>query len=191
MGFIHYIKNTVYDIGYKICAYKWRFIMCAVFCVAGIACGIAFFYAFQYGWWYFNRCEFANKLMAGGFSAFLLFLLSYLVLYLILILCNMLKETYWLCCVATFIACLYVGATVVALFTVSVIWGVLFVILIALEDIAVYCMSCFVCLCEKPICRKFDEAVRDFHQVGILLALGFIYKIVAFFVIMKILTAVI
>lgn len=191
MGFIHYFKNSVDDIVCNICANKWRFIFCSIVCLLGAACGIALFYAFQYGWWYFNRCDFANKLMEGGFTILLVFIGTTALSYLCIILCNILKETCRLSCVVLFVSSLYLGATAVALITMSIMWGVLYIIFIAIEDFAINCFTCFVCCNEKPICRRFPEAVCDLKQAALVMAVGLIYKIIAYFVILKILTAVI
>lgn len=191
MGFVHYFKNSVDDLFGNICANKWRFVLCVIICLLGAACGIAFVCAFQYGWWYYNRCDFACKLMQGGFTIFVIFLIGTALLYVTLILCNMLKETCRLSCIPVFAACLYLGATTAALFTMSVMWGVLFIVFVVLEDLAINCFACFVCFNEKPICRRFTEAVCDLKQLALVLAVGLIYKIFAYFVIIKILTAII
>lgn len=107
------------------------------------------------------------------------------------VLFNMKREIRWMCCISVFISCFYVGATAAALFTLSLMWGILFVLLLAIEDIAICIAATFVCLCDKALSRRLSESVRDTKQVGVFLLLGFAYKVIAYFVVLKLLTSVI
>jgi len=191
MGFIYLIKNNINDIGCKIRAYKWKFIFCVVSSLIGFALGIVLFCTSKYGWWYYNRCDFASKIVNEGFSVLISFIVSCALIYLLFVLCNMLRQTHYLSFLINLIFCLYSGATLSAIFVYSVMWGVLYALFVTIEWLFVMCLSCFVCICEKPYCRNFCESVRDLKQLAFVLIAGVLYKIIALFVILKTLTALI
>ena len=191
MGILCYLHDFFDDLRQQLCANKFKFVICLLASLAGIGVGIGFFYAFQCGWWYFNRISFADKLIQGGFGVFLLFLFTTALIYLGLVLCSLFKGTHYLSLFTVFVASFYCGATIVALFTLSVMWGVLYIAFIALENIIIWSAACFACLCEKAICRTFRESVCDCKTSATILIIGLIYKILAFFVVIKLLTSVI
>lgn len=191
MGFLHYIKYTFCDIMCKVRLCKWKFMLCAVVSLVGFALGIALFYISNYGWWYYNRCNFASKILEAGFTIFLSYLISCVVIYLLFVLCNMSRFTHYLAYLINLLVCLYCGATMAAVFVYSVMWGVLYLLFVTIEWLVIMCFACFVCVCEKPYCRRFCESVNDLSLLAYVLVVGFVYKIVAMFVILKLLTALI
>lgn len=191
MGFLHYIKNSFCDIMCKVRICKWKFIFCVAVSLIGFVLGIALFYASNYGWWYHNRCTYASKILEAGFSVFVSYIVSCAIIYLLLVLCNMSRVTHYLAYLINMLACFYCGATVAAIFAYSIMCGVLYLLFIAVEWVAVMCFACFVCLCEPAICRRFCESVRDMNQLTYVLVIGLIYKIIALFVILKVLTMLI
>ncbi|MCM1533484.1 MAG: hypothetical protein NC099_02405 [Corallococcus sp.] len=165
--------------------------LCAIVCALGIVVGVALYCAFKYGWWYYNRYCFADLLFGGGFKPFLVFAAHYAIMFLLFSLCNMFKRTRWLSYLFTFVYCLYCGANTAALIEYAPLWGILYIILIAVEETFILSVSCFMCCCEEPMRRSFIESVRDLKLVVFVLITGFIYKIISFFVILKLLTALI
>lgn len=191
MGLFYSIKYNMQDVFCKVRAYKWKLIFCVAVSLIGFGLGIALFYASKYGWWYYNRCSFASKLIDAGFSVFLWCVASCAIVYLLLVLCNMLRATHYLAYLVNLLACFYCGATTAAVFVYSVMWGILYVLFVTIEWLIIMCFACFVCVCEKPYCRRFCESVRDLKQTAFVLAIGLIYKIVALFIILKLLTMLI
>ena len=191
MGFLSSIKYGIADILCKIRERKWTFILCVSVSLVGFILGIVFFCISGYGWWYYNRCEFASKLPSAGFGVLLSFVVSTALIYLLYILCNMTRFTHYLALAVNLVACIYCGATVAAVFVYSAVWGVLYVILVAVPWLIIMAFACFVCMCEPPVCRSFCEAVRDLKYLLLVLAIGLMCKIIALFVVLKILTMLI
>lgn len=191
MGFLSLVQYTFQDILCKLRVKKWTFVLCVLISVAGFALGIALFFVCRDTWWYYNRCDNASRLVQTGFITFLNVVLSAALTFLLLVLCNMTKVTHYLTHLVNFFVCFYVGATLAAVFVYSVLWGALYAALVVIEWLAVVCIACFICLCEKAYCRRFCESFRDLKQVCIVLVVGLIYKILAMFVILKLLTALI
>ncbi len=186
-----FIRYLLDDIWHKIVCNRFKAIICSIIAVAGVAVGVAFFCAFNYGWWYWNRCNFAQKIFEGGFGVLIIFLISYILIFICIALCNMLACTKYLSCFVIFISALYCGANTAALIVCSTVWGVLFAVLISLAEVLILAVTCFLSCCEISMKRSFCESLRDFKSVAFVLTVGFIYKIFAFFVVLKILTAVI
>ena len=191
MGFFCRIKRYFEDLWHRICECRWKALLCAVIAVAGVAVGVALLKAFSYSWWYDNRCAFAEKLFAGGFSLFFFFLAGSLAYYLCIVLCNLLPQTRFVNLVLLFFAGFYCGANTAATVECYSVWGVLFAIFVALPELAAYSIASFFAACEYPACRRFRESWCDFRQSLFILAVGFAIKIVGFFIILKIITAVI
>lgn len=191
MNLLCFIKYHTDDLFCKVRACKWKFILCVALSVIGFALGIALFCASNYGWWYYNRCDFAAKIITTSFSVVVSFVLGCVLLYLLLILCNMSRPTRYFVYVVNVISCIYCGATTAAVFVYSVVWGILYAVLVSAEWLVTVCFACFVCVCEKPYCRRFCESARDLKQLAVVLFLGLLYKIIALFVILKLLTALI
>lgn len=191
MGFLCFVKYSFQEIACKVRACKWKFILCVALSLAGFILGITLFCTCGYGWWYYNRCNFACKITEAGFSVLLTFIATAAIIYVLLILCCMLRQTQWLVYLVNLLACFYCGATLAAIFVYSTMWGILYAIFVMIWWVAAICLSCFVCVCEPHICRSFCESVNDMKLAGFVLAVGLIYKIVALFVILKILTMLI
>ena len=191
MGIFCRIKRYFEDLWAKICEHRWRALACAAVAIIGVSVGVALFKVFNYTWWYFNRCAFAETLFAGGFSLFFFFLIGSLVYFLCTILCNLVPQTRFLCWLLLFIAGFYCGANTAATIECWSVWGVFFAILVALPEIIIYALASFLACCEYPACRRFRECWRDFQPCLLILAVGFVVKLVTFFVVLKIITAVI
>lgn len=191
MGFLSYLKFGFCDLFDKVRISKWKFVLCVVITVVGFALGIALFNLTQYGWWYYNRCSYASKLIDAGFGVLVSMLLSVAIVYLLCVLCKMTRFTHYFVTVIDFVACLYCGATTSAIFIYSVALGVLFAVFLTVEWLLTMCLGAFVCLCDRPLCRTFCESARDCKQLLFVLLLGLVYKIFALFVILRILTALI
>ena len=191
MGFFCKIKRYFEDLWAKICECKWRALASAAIGVIGVVVGVALFKAFSYTWWYFNRLSFAETLFAGGFSLFFFFLIGSLAYFLCIVACNLIPQTRFLVWVLLFIAGFYCGANTAAAIECWSIWGVFYAILVTLPEIVAYVLACFLAICEYPTCRRFREAFCDFRQCLVVLAVGCAVRVLTFFVILKIITAII
>lgn len=191
MGFFSYLKYSFCDIFDKVRMCKWKFILCASISVIGFVLGIVFFNISDCGWWYYNRCAYAIKLLEAGFGVLISFVVICAIVYLIYVLCNMTRPTHFLPLIVNLIICIYCGATIAAICQQSVLLGVLYAIIVGLGWLITMCFACFVSICELAICRTFCESAQDSKQLLFVLAIGLIYKTIALFVILKILTTLI
>ena len=191
MSCFRYLRYTCIDIWDNICNHKWRSLICALSAIAGIVVGVVLFNVSKDGWWYDNRIAYAEKLFNGGFSLFLFFLLWYVILYLCLIFSNISPVTKFLNCVLLFVCCFYCGANTAATIVCWSVWGVLFCIFVTVPEVIGYYLVCCVAFCEPTSCRTLRETFCDFRLCIIILTAAFIVKIVGFFVILRIITAVI
>ena len=185
------IKFSVEDLLQKICVNKWKSIVCAVAAIAGLVVGAVFVNVFSYSWWYENRCNYAYSLFEGGFGLFFSFLLWTAVYFLCLAMCNVFPSTKYLSCAALFAACFYCGANTMAAILYWSVWGVLFALLVTAVEVVGYFAACLVTCCEPSCCRTLKEAFCDAKLCFWVLAAAFLVKIVCFFVILRIITAVI
>ena len=191
MGFFCKIKRHFEDLWCKICEFRWRALLCVAIAVAGVSLGVALFNAFSCSWWYYNRCAFAEKLFEGGFSLFFFFAIGSLVYFLCIVLCNLIPQTRFLNYLLLFAAGFYCGANTMATIACWSVWGVFYAILVALPEIITYALASFLASCEYPSCRRFRESVSDFRCCLLVLTVGFVVKIFCYFVILRIITAVI
>ena len=191
MGFFCKIRRYFEELWHKICECRWKALLCAVISVAGLVVGIALFRVFRYSWWYCNRCAFAEKLFAGGFSLFFLFLLGTVLYYLCIVLCNLIPQTRFLNLMLLFVVGFYCGANTAATVECWSVWGVLYAIFVTLPEIIVYTLTSFLACCEYPARRRLKESFFDFRQCLLTLSVGFVVKFINFFVILRIITAVI
>ena len=185
------IKICFEDIWQKLCVCKWRAIICGGVALVAVVLGAVFVNIFQYSWWYSNRCEYALKLFEGGFGLFFSFLLWTAAFGAGILLCGLLPKTKYLSCVVLFVACFYCAANTAAAILCWSVWGVLFAVLVSFVEIASYFLSCFLTCCVPSCNRTFKEALCDSQDALFVLAVGFIVKILCFFVILRFLTAVI
>ena len=193
MGFFCYLKYNICDIFCRVRAKRWRFVFCCIVSLVGFALGVALFcvsYS-RFGWWYYNRCNFASKLATAGFSVLISYVLTTTLVYILFVLSAMLRQTHYLCILINLVVCFYCGATLAATFVYSALWGVLYAVFVAIPWLIIMCFSCFICLCEPPVCRNFIESNRDLKPLAFVLTLGLIYKIFALFVILKVITVLI
>ena len=191
MSCFRFIRLSCIDIWDKICNHRWKSLLCALCSIAGIIVGVVLFNVSKDGWWYENRIAYAERLFCGGFSLFFLFLLWTVILYFCLIFSNIHPATKFLNCVILFVCCLYCGANTAAAIVCWSVWGVLFCILVTVAEVISYYIVCFVALCEPSSCRTLRETFCDFRQCATILAVAFVVKIVGFFIILRIITAVI
>ena len=191
MSCFRYFKSTCLDIWVKLCNNKWRSVFCALSAIAGIVVGVVLFNVNKYGWWYGNRIVYAEKLFYGGFSLFFIFLLWTVIFYLCLVLCNINPVTRFLNYVLLFLSCFYCGANTAAVIVCWSVWGVLFCIFVTVAEVISCYLVCFVAFCEPALCRTWRETFCDFRQCASILVAAFIVKIVGYFIILRLITAVI
>lgn len=191
MGLILILKRGCEDIWDKLCNHKWKSLICALIAIAGVVVGVALFKAFSYGWWYNNRCNYAIRLFNGGFSLFFSFLLWTMVFYLCIVCCNIIPQTRFLTYILLFVACLYCGANTAAAIVCWSVWGILYAVLITFFEVIGYYLACLAVCCEPLTCSSLRESISDTKQSFAVLCIAFVVKIICFFVILRLLTAVI
>lgn len=185
------IKFSVEDLLQKICVNKWKSIVCAVAAIAGLVVGAVFVNVFSYSWWYENRCNYAYSLFEGGFGLFFSFLLWTTVFYLCIVCCQIVPRFKYFSCAVLFAACFYVGANTAAAVICWSMWGILFALLVSLAEAVGYWLACISCCCLPAAYRTFKEAICDTKQSLAILLASLLIKILTFFVILRLLTAVI
>lgn len=185
------VKNFCEDIKCKICNNKLKAVLCALVALAGVILGFVLFKVFSYTWWYNNRCAYADKIFAGGFSLLFNFLLGYAAFYIVSLLCGLSSKTRILALAVLFIGCLYCGANTAAVVAFWMVWGILYAVFAVLVQVAGFCICCFIICCNPTPCSSFAEIICDTKPALIILAASFVAKFVGFFVILKIITAVI
>ena len=191
MSFFCRIRRYFEDLWYKICECRWKALLSAAIAVVSVVVGVTLFKVFSFSWWYYNRCAFAETLFGGGFSLFFFFLVAALAYFLCTLLCNLIPQTQFLNFLLLFVAGFYCGANTAAAVECFSVWGVLFAVLVALPELLAYALATFLASCEYPTCRKLREAFCDFRPSLVILAVGFLAKIIGFFVILRLITAVI
>ena len=185
------IKLTCEDIWQQACDHKWKTLICALVAVVGTVVGVALFKAFEYSWWYLNRCDYATKLFEGGFGLFFSFLIWSAAFYILLLCCNLVPQTKYLAMVLLFVACFYCGANTAATVTYWSVWGILFAILVTLVEIIGYMFSVLCSCCMPSACRTIRESFCDTKRSFHIIIAAFLLKTVMFFVILRLLTSVI
>ena len=191
MGCFNFLRCYCDDVWDRLRNNKWKSILTALVCIAGIAVGAVLFNVFKYGWWFANRVNYAEKLFQGNFALFFSFLLWTAAFYVCMLLCNLVPATRFLNYVLLFVACLYCGANTAAVIYCWTVWGVLFAIFATLWEVIGYFLACITTCSEPSSCRKLNEAFCDFKSTLVVLCVAFIVKIIGFFVILKIITAII
>ena len=191
MGIMCKIKRYFEDLWAKICQWKWKALLCTGIAVVGVGVGVALCRVFQYSWWHYNRLSFSETLFTGGFSVFFFFLMTVLAYYVCIVLSNMIPETRFLVFILLFVAGFYCGANTLACIESWSVWGVLFTVLVTLPEILACTTASFLACCEYPAYRRFKESWCDFRPCLLVLAIGLVVRIITFFVILKLLTAVI
>ena len=191
MSCFRYLKLGCIDVWEKICNHRWRSILCALCSIAGIVTGIVLFNIGKDGWWYENRVAYANRLFNGGFSLFFFFLLWTLVFYFCLIFSNIYPATRFINCIILFVACLYCGANTAAVIVCWSVWGILFCIIVTVAEVISYFLACLVAFCEPSSCRTLRETFCDLRPCAKILTVAFIVKFIGFFIILRLITAII
>lgn len=179
------------DVWQTICNHKWLSIFCALVAIAGTVVGGVLVKVFEYSWWYNNRYEFATKLFNAGFGLCFTFFLWSAVFYFCLLVCNMHPKARFLSLLTLFLSCFYCGANTAAAIIVWSVWGILFAVLVTAIEVAGYFLAVLASCCVVPSRRTLKEAYCDTKPVFSILLVAFILKIVTFFVILRVLTAVI
>lgn len=165
--------------------------LCIVFAVIGTVLGVVAYSVSQYTWWGGNRCDYAYKLMYGGFFAVLL---SYALCGagISFALCCFAKwNVRWLNLLLVFVVSLYFGANCCAVCYYSGLLGVLYAVFLLLSEEIINLFCCFFAFSERCCGSTFLQAFRDvkvpiFLQIG-----GILVKMFVIFALLRTLTALI
>ncbi len=191
MKVLRKIKFGAEDLWQTLCVHKWKTTVCALVAIVGVAVGGVFVKTFAYSWWYNNRCEYAYKLFEGNFGLLFSFLLWTAVFYGCLLACQLIPSIKYVSLVALAAACFYCGANTAAAIMCWSVWGILFALLVTSIEVVGYFLSCLLCCCQPAACRSVREAFCDTKPALLILIGAFAAKFIAFFIILRLLTAVI
>jgi len=172
--------------------HKTKVVLCCVFAVLGIALGVTMYCISNYNWWYYNRNDYACKLLYDGFFAvFLAFLLSAVVCAALLCLFSVWRQTRFLSYVVVFFSGFYLGANASALFTCVGAWALAFVLTLQLFGLAANALCCFLVLADDGCNNTFKQTICQCKPVLIIQFAAVLVKILLIFVLLRPLTALI
>ncbi|MCM1395406.1 MAG: hypothetical protein NC132_04755 [Corallococcus sp.] len=171
---------------------KTKAVACGVFAILGVALGVTVFCISNYNWWYYNRYDYACKLLYGGFfSVMLAFLLSAAVLSALLCLFSVWRQTKFLCIFAAFLWAFYFGANVGAAFTCVGVWAIVYALVLLATELAVNTLCCFFIWADDACNNNFKQIIGSCKPVIILQFAAAIVKLLLIFVLLRPLTALI
>ncbi len=191
MRTIQKIKYALDDMWQQACAHKWCTLISIACAVVGIVLGAVLVSVFRYSWWFDNRYQYAVRLFEGGFGLFFSFLAGFGLFYVVAVCCLMLPQTKPLCYVVLTACCFYCGANTAAAIIFSSVWGILYAVIVSLGEVVCY-VAANILLCGAPCERRtLREAFCDSRGAFWALCIAFAAKFVCFFVVLRILTALI
>lgn len=172
--------------------HKTKVALCCIFAVLGIALGVTAYCISNYNWWYYNRNEYACKLLYDGFFAvFTAFLLPAVVCAALLCLFSAWRQTRFLSLSVVFLSGFYLGANAGALFTCVGAWALAFVLTMQLLGLAANLLCCFLVLADCSCNNTFKQTVGRCKPVFILQFAAVLAKLLIIFVLLRPLTALI
>lgn len=165
--------------------------VCAVAAVLGIVLGIVAYNVTQCSWWGANRCNYAYKLLYGGFFTLLLsYVLCACAISLVLC-CSSWRNIQWLCVVTMFVVSIYFGANCCAVCVYSGFLGVLYVLLVLLPEEFINWLSCFFAFSEPCCGGSFRMGLQNVKLSIFVQIFGIFVKILIIFALLRTLTALI
>lgn len=187
MNFFSVVKDFFEDLCGVIRVERGKAVLFSLVSVTGVACGVIL-YGSGTNWWSANRDVFAEKLLTGSFSLFFSFACWYILLACLLIFCNMCAKTRCLTLVVCFVFCVYCGANVASLFVLSVSWTLLYLIVVAIEQVIAIACACFLTYCQCVNQCSFRESFDYLNVAMKVVFVAFVAKILCFFVILGCIT---
>lgn len=172
--------------------HKTKLLLTCVFTLAGVILGVTLFCISQYNWWYCNRYDYATKLLYGGFFAVLLsFLLAATVMTVLCCLFSAWRQTKFLCYLLAFVAALYFGANLAAIFACVGFLGVLYGVFLLVLELAVNALCCFWVVTDRGCNYTFKQTVLNCRPIIIVQFSAALIKLLLFFLLLRPISALI
>lgn len=185
-------RRCVEDVLQMLRTHKTKVILCCVFAALGIALGVTMYCISNYNWWYYNRNEYACKLLYDGFFTVLLaFLLPAVVLSALLCLFSVWRQTKYLSYLFVFASAFYMGANAGALFTCMGVWALIYVLTLLAFSFIVNMLCCLFVLTNDSCNNTFKRIIYECKPVLIVQFAAVIVKLLLVFVLLRPLTALI
>ena len=186
------IKRCWDDLWQSLRTHKSKAVLCCVFALLGVILGITLFCISNYNWWYFNRYNYACKLLYGGFFAVLLaFVLAAAVYSALLCLCSAWRQTRFLCYFVMALAALYFGANLAAMFQCVGFLAVLYGLFLLLLELVPDVLCCFFLVSDNCCNNTFKQTLFNCRPVLIIQFAAALLKLLIIFILLRPLSALI
>lgn len=160
-------------------------VMCALV-VVGIVLGVVLYMLPSAAWWQNNRYAFADKLLYGGFGGVLgALLLPTVLLCAVAVVGCAVPQCRFLLYLSAFLCGLYVGATVSAIASMSVVACVLYVLLWSTVEVASALFLLGWCVVEQPCKKDVKNALWLTKPILLAFCVVFLVKIILIFVVLR------
>lgn len=179
------------DVSVRFRTERPKVLLCAFVAVCGIVLGIVAYNLAQYSWWGTNRCDYAYKLLYGGFFAMLLSYVLCAAVISFALCCSAWWNARWLCVVVAFAVSFYFGANCCAVCAYSGFLGVLYAVLLLLAEEAINLLTCFWVFSEFCCCGNLRQAFQCVKLPIFLQIASIFVKLFIIFALLRTLTALI
>ncbi len=186
------IKIFFQDIWQNLRCNKSKTIICCVVAVVGTVLGVVLYKVSAYSWWAVNRCEYAYKIVYGGFFSILVGYLLYTIIISLLLCC--LTLWCWVdvsCYAILLVISIYFGANCCAICSCYGVLGVFYILFVLLLEQLINMICCLETI-NIGICRQtFRSAIINLKKVLILQVLSIFIKIFMIFAILRVIISLI
>lgn len=184
------LKLYFQDVAEQLRCCKRKLFFCILCVIAGTVTGIVLFKVANCNFWYCNRCDFACKLVGGGFfEIFCAFLISAALCSVLLCLFCWWQWARFLCYVLLTVISLYFGANCAAIFSCAGMLGALYFLLVLCVGQIVNMLCCFLAVCLPHCRRTFREAVCDLFGIFLMQLVCAVIKVLIIFLLLRLITS--
>ena len=168
---------------------KYRAVFYCLCVVGGLVCGFVVYSNDPACWWGINRYEFACKLIYGGFFAVLFAEIFAALIFATAITFSCIKYCALLRAVALFVGALYWGGILAAIAQISAVFCVLYLLLCALVQLAIFFVAAFDLSCRQTANCLLADAFETAKNAYLMFAAEVILKLLLLFLILRPVTA--
>ncbi len=180
------------DVSQRFRTERKKVFCCAFAALIGTVLGLVAYNVSQYSWWGVNRCDYAYKLLYGGFFAlFVAYLLCALVVCVVLCCSACIKNSQWLCVGTIVVFSIYFGANCCAVCSYSSFLGVLYALFLLLTEQAINWFCCFWACTEFGCADSFKQGFQIVKLPVYWQIASVFVKLLIVFVLLRTLTALI